>query len=82
MDDNQKKFIGYLAVGVISMTFVYFFAVTFLPMPETGAKYADIILGALISSGFVAILAFYFGSSKGSADKTEAMQGLAKRKTD
>ena len=82
MDDSQKKFLGQLAVFIMTMSFVYFFCITFIPMPETGARYADIILGALLGSGFTVIVAFYFGSSKSSADKSEAMHGLAKRRSD
>jgi len=82
MDDSQKKFLGQIAVFILALSFIYFFCITFIPMPETGVRYADIILGALLGSGFTVIVAFYFGSSKSSADKTEAMHGLAKRKSD
>ena len=64
-----NKFLLYLAAGILAFCAIYFVMVTFIPIPATGAKYADVILGALISSGFTAILSFYFGSSKSSQDK-------------
>lgn len=65
----EKSKLLYFAMGVVSACIVYFFCVTFIPIPTTGQRYSDIILGALIGSGFTAILQFYWGSSKGSQDK-------------
>jgi drug/metabolite transporter (DMT)-like permease len=71
MDDTQWKnrYVLYLASGVIAVCFIYFFCVTFFNVPDSGSRYADIILGALIGSGFTAIMSWLYGSSKGSADK-------------
>ena len=66
---TDKKPIFYFAIGVSTLCFVYFFCITFLPVPETGQKYADIILGFLIGTAFASILNFYWGSSDGSKDK-------------
>jgi len=84
MDKKQTPnlFLAVFAVFIISLSFVYFFAITFMNMPETGARYADIILGALIGSGFTAILSYFYGSSKGSSDKSIAIRGMEKRKSD
>lgn len=71
MEDNawKNRYVLYLATGVIGVCTIYFFCLTFLPVPESGKRYADIILGALIGSGFTAIMSWLYGSSKGSGDK-------------
>lgn len=52
--NTEKKYLLYFGVGVVIVCFIYFFAITFLPVK--GEKYTDIILGALIGSGFTGIL--------------------------
>jgi hypothetical protein len=47
--------------------------------PQHGGEALLVLLGAL-SSGFAAVLAFYFGSSAGSARKTAALLELEHRK--
>jgi hypothetical protein len=69
--DKEKRFLLYLATGILCFCALYFCLVTFVPIPTTGQKYADIILGALIGSAFTGILSFYFGSSKSSRDMGE-----------
>jgi hypothetical protein len=48
--------------GVISA--VYFFAVTFLPIPPAGENFANIILGFLLGTAVSTIINFFFGSSE------------------
>ncbi len=71
--DKEKQILIYMAIGILAFCALYFILVTFLPMPETGKRYADIILGALIGSGFTALISFYYGSSKSSQDKGEQL---------
>lgn len=52
---------------------VYFFAVTFAPMPAGGRDFANIILGFLLGTAVATIISFFYGSSKSSKDKTEAI---------
>lgn len=79
--NNEKKLLLYLAAGVIAVCMVYFFCITFIPVPQSGQRYADLILGALIGSGFTALLSYWFGSSKGSADKDTLLRGPDKPPT-
>lgn len=74
---QADQFLQKFAVFIIATTIIYFFCVTFINIPESGKRYADIILGALIGSGFTTILSFYWGSSKGSSDKNETIQKIA-----
>lgn len=75
--NESKNFLQNFAVLIIIVTLLYFFCVTFIVIPESGKRYADIILGALIGSGFTAIISFYWGSSKGSEDKTETIKNMS-----
>ena len=49
-----------LAYFVVAMSFWYLFAVTFIPLPETGQDNAKYIVGFLVGTGLTSILAFYF----------------------
>lgn len=44
----------------------------FISMPESNKSILELILGALIAS-FQLVIGYFFGSSKGSADKTELL---------
>jgi hypothetical protein len=52
---------------------MYFFMVTFVPMPEGGRDFANIILGFLLGTAVATIISFFYGSSKSSKDKTDAI---------
>lgn len=55
----------------------YFGWVTFGAVPASGVRMADTILGVLIGTVLTGFFNFFFGSSKGSQDKTNAlMKGL------
>ena len=55
----------------------YFGFVTFGDIPPSGTRFADTILGVLIGTVLTGFFNFFFGSSKGSQDKTQAiMKGL------
>jgi hypothetical protein len=54
-------------------TTIYFFSVTFLQMPDGGRDFANIILGFLLGTAVATIISFFYGSSKSSKDKTDAM---------
>jgi uncharacterized membrane protein len=42
---------------------LYFFGVTFIPMPAQAAHFADIILGFLLGTAVATIIGFFFGNS-------------------
>lgn len=73
MQDKTKLL--YFAIGITVVCFLYFFGVTFLPVPETGVRYADLILGFLIGTAFASVVNFYWGSSEGSKDKDDILKG-------
>ena len=45
MNPDKDKKITYFAMALTALAFAYFFCITFLPIPASGARYADLILG-------------------------------------
>lgn len=61
--------IAALVIGGIFWVLMKLFAG---PLPETNEKVVTLIVGFLIAKGGT-VVDYYFGSSKGSAEKTEAL---------
>ena len=72
-DRFAKHFIYWYAWFWSVGSTLYFFSVTFLPMPQGGRDFANIILGFLLGTAVATIISFFYGSSKSSKDKTEAI---------
>ena len=72
-DTTAKHFIYYFAWFWSVTSVIYFFCVTFTPLPEGGRDFANIILGFLLGTAVATIISFFYGSSKSSKDKTDAM---------
>jgi hypothetical protein len=77
-DDWFAKNFLYIFTSVWSIfAMAYFSFVTFGTVPEGGVRMADTILGVLIGTVLTGFFNFFFGSSKSSKDKTEAlMKGM------
>ena len=61
---NDKDFKEMVAVFTILFCFVYFIVITFITIPPSGQRYADIILGALIGTVLTKVLAHFFDEKK------------------
>jgi hypothetical protein len=73
-----KNFL-YVFTSVWSLfAMIYFSWVTFGTIPESGIRMADTILGVLIGTVLTGFFNFYFGSSKGSKDKNDALMKAMK----
>ena len=72
-DTTVKHFIYYYAWFWASTSVLYFFCVTFIVLPDGGRDFANIILGFLLGTAVATIISFFYGSSKSSKDKTDAM---------
>jgi hypothetical protein len=70
---DEKRFVLWMAVGVLGFGFSYLIAVTFLTIPESGVEHAKTITGFILGSCVGAILTYFWGSSKGSAEKSETI---------
>jgi len=78
-DDWLAKNFIYIFTSVWSIfAMVYFAFVTFGTVAESGIRMADTILGVLIGTVLTGFFNFFFGSSKGSKDKTDALTRAAK----
>lgn len=68
-----RYFIYYFAIFWSLFSAAYFVLLTIHPI-ETGSRdFANIILGFLLGTALTSIFMFFYGSSKGSKDKTDAM---------
>lgn len=70
-DVFSKRFVYYFATGWSIFAMAYFCAVTFIDIPPEGQRIADTILGVLITSVVGSVFGYFFGSTKGSALKTQ-----------
>jgi hypothetical protein len=69
-----KDFIYYFAAFWSVTSVVYLFCITFMEI--TNVRAADTILGFLLGTIIATIVVYFFGSSKGSKDKFEALTKL------
>lgn len=72
-DRFSKRFIYWLAAGSLFLGFSYIFFITFSQIPVENQRFADTILGVVITLVMGTIYSFFFGSSKGSWDKTNLL---------
>jgi hypothetical protein len=68
----KDKVPAWLALGVTGGFFALLFLMVFKPLPVANSDLLNVMLGAL-GTAWVSIIAYYFGSSSGSAAKTELM---------
>lgn len=68
-DKFSKRFIYWLAAGALLVGFAYIFFITFSEIPPANQRFADTILGVVISTIITTIFAFFYGSSDGSKKK-------------
>jgi len=71
-DNFSKRFLYYLAGFIIFFTMVYGVLLFFLEIPESNKRLIEMFLDIFVFSGSLSVIYFFFGSSKGSHDKTEA----------
>jgi hypothetical protein len=77
-DKYAKHFIYNFAWFWSIGSMAYFFAITFGQVPPSGKDFGNIILGFLLGTAVATIISFFYGSSKSSKDKTDAMKGVFK----
>lgn len=79
-DKFAKRFLYWYAIAWTVASFGYIAGVTFLDIPPANQRVVDTILGFVLGTALASILAFFFGSSKGSKDKDAAMISLLAEK--
>lgn len=75
MDKRQeeRRFKYLLAIVSIVATFAYLTAITFVDIPKENIRFADTIMGAMITLVLATVYNFFYGSSEGSHRKTELL---------
>ena len=77
---KTKEIIQYaFSIAIILFTLTWFGMLFFVVVPEGNKSLIDTVAGVFLGSGWTQILNYWFGSSKGSADKSELM---AKQRVD
>lgn len=70
----NRRFLAYFGVGCTVGGLAYLTAITFIPIPAPNVRFADTILGFIIGTLVAAPIAFFYGSSKSSQAKDQALQ--------
>ena len=75
MDTKEKreKMTLIMAACIIGVSFAYLFMVTFLTVSATGTDHAKTIVGFILGVGVSTLLNYYWGSSSGSANKSNTI---------
>ena len=73
---SKHFFRNLLAFYCVTFGFAYLFCVTFMPIPAANVRHADTALGFILGVGLATVIAYYFGSSKGSSDNAEALRNM------
>jgi len=73
-DIFSKRFTMYLTMFWSLAAVVYIGFITFSVIPDKNVRFADTILGFILGTVVATLLNFWFGSSIGSKDKTEALK--------
>jgi hypothetical protein len=71
---KTREIIQYIFSGLIILaTLVWFALLMFITVPDGNKTLIDTAAGIFLGSGWTQILNWWFGSSKGSSEKTEIM---------
>ena len=73
MKKDNKELFMYVLAGLMVVSILTIIAILiYVELPTANKDMLYMVIGALISA-FTTVISFFFGSSKGSADKTELM---------
>lgn len=78
-DVFSKRFVYYLASFWSIVAAIFIFAVTFGTIPAENIRFADMISGFLLGTIISTITSYFFGSSFGSAKKTDILVSKDKK---
>jgi hypothetical protein len=76
MDDKARteRMVLLMACAIMGIGFAYLFAVTFLTIPTSGIEHAKTITGFILGVTISSLINYFWGSSKGSAAKSDAIE--------
>lgn len=73
-DEGTRKFSQYYAWFLTVASFVYFFAVSFMPVENRNRDFINIILGFLIGTAVNSLIRFFYGSSNKAQEDVDKKQ--------
>jgi hypothetical protein len=71
--ERTERFVLYMACAIFFICFLYLFLVTFMSIPQSGIEHAKTITGFILGVGISTLISYLWGSSKGSAAKSESI---------
>jgi len=75
-DMFSKRFVYYLAAGVVFLVFCFDVTLFFVHYPAENRDMINMIAGCLNTSALATVISFFFGSSKSSSDKQIQMDKM------
>lgn len=78
-DHFSKRFVYFLAAGLILLTFVFDLMFFFIQYPERNHDIVNMIAGVLNTVALASVVSFFFGSSAGSANKQKQLDNLLQK---
>lgn len=72
----NRRFLAYFAAALCLCAMAYVAAITFIPLPEGNARFADTVLGFILGTVMATPIAFFYGSSKSSQQKDATIQDM------
>lgn len=74
MQNTTKEIYMYVLAGfIVGCVFALLYFLVFNAIPQENKDILNIVIGAIIGA-FVTVISYFFGSSKGSADKNEMLK--------
>jgi len=77
-DKFSKRFIYYLAIGIIIYAFIFDICMFFVSYPNANRDMINQVSGVVNSGAFMSIVYFFYGGSKGSSEKNDIIKNLTK----
>lgn len=73
-DESTRKFSQMYAWFITSVSFLYFFLVSFMPIENRNRDFINIILGFLIGTAVNSLIRFFYGSSNKAQEDVDKKQ--------
>jgi|10_taG_2_1085330.scaffolds.fasta_scaffold40421_5 hypothetical protein len=69
----SKRFVYYFATLIFLFSATIITLLFFVEIPQENKRIVDMAIGIIVGTGLISVIQFFFGSSKGSKDKTQLL---------